>query len=172
MELPIRKRTRLEKWDYSSPATYFLTICAKDRRPFFSRVVDCGITESAKVSLLPCGREIQNAIAFFAENNTDLRFDAWVIMPNHIHILLTLKQSPGGASGMMRPTSQVIPKFVSSLKRFTNRKCGRELWQNGYYDHIIRDEQDFLRIWQYIDTNPARWLEDKYYVIETMEVNL
>ncbi len=43
--------------------------------------------------------------------------------------------------------------------------------QNTHGFHI-RDEQDFLRIWQYIDTNPAKWLEDKYYVIETMEVNL
>ena len=68
-----------------------------------------------------------------------------------------------GASRMPRPTNQVIPMFVSSLKRFTNRKTGVDLWQKSYHDHIIRNEQDFLQVWQYIDDNPAQWLEDCYY---------
>ena len=57
----------------------------------------------------------------------------------------------------------MIPKLVSSLKRFTNRKTGTELWQSGYYDHIIRDDEDFIRRWRYIDSNPAAWLEDEYF---------
>ena len=87
-------------------------------------------------------------------------------MPNHVHILLNVKQNQClrvGASGMPHPTNGVIPKFVSSLKRFTNRETGAQLWQRGYHDHIVRNEEDFLRIWRYIDNNPAVWLEDKYY---------
>ena len=38
-----------------------------------------------------------------------------------------------------------------------------ELWQRGYYDHVIRNEADYLRIWQYMDENPVRWTEDEYY---------
>ena len=49
--------------------------------------------------------------------------------------------------------------FVSSLKRYTNRVCGRPLWQASYHDHIIRDENDLLNHWSYIEHNPARWAE-------------
>ena len=56
-----------------------------------------------------------------------------------------------------------VPKFVSSLKRYTNRVCNHSLWQTSYHDHIIRDEEDFLRHWTYIDQNPALWAEDEYY---------
>lgn len=41
--------------------------------------------------------------------------------------------------------------------------CGKTVWQRGYHDHIIRNEADYLRIWDYIDTNPAKWREDCYY---------
>ncbi len=40
---------------------------------------------------------------------------------------------------------------------------GKTVWQRGYHDHIIRSEADYLRIWDYIDTNPAKWREDCYY---------
>ena len=50
------------------------------------------------------------------------------------------------------------------LKRMTNRTCGVPLWQRGYHDHVVRNEADYLRIWNYIDANPAKWAEDKYYV--------
>ena len=46
----------------------------------------------------------------------------------------------------------------------TNRGCGTELWQRGYYDHVIRNDADFLRVWNYIDTSPAEWAEDEYFV--------
>ena len=53
--------------------------------------------------------------------------------------------------------------FISTLKRLTNKTAGHALWQRGYYDHIIRNDRDYRRIWQYIDTNPAKWREDRYY---------
>lgn len=43
----------------------------------------------------------------------------------------------------------------------------KRLWQRSFYDHIIRSEADYLRIWDYIDTNPAKWAEDCYYESET-----
>ena len=71
---------------------------------------------------------------------------------------------------MPRPTNAVIPKLVSSLKRFSNRKAGIDLWQSGYYDHIIRDDEDFLCRWRYIDNNPAAWLEDEYCPLNGKEM--
>ena len=59
--------------------------------------------------------------------------------------------------------TQLVPRIVASLKRFSNRDVGFDLWQESYHDHIIRTEQDFLDIWNYIAGNPSRWSEDIYY---------
>ena len=67
-----------------------------------------------------------------------------------------LKQTPSGVS--------VTAFTLAVQRRFTNKENQIQLWQNGYFDHIVRDEEDFLRIWRYIDNNPASWLEDKYYI--------
>ena len=65
------------------------------------------------------------------------------------------------------PTNAVIPRLVSTLKRFSNKRCGTALWQRGYYEHVIRGEADYREVWEYIDENPAKWAEDDYYPPET-----
>ena len=60
--------------------------------------------------------------------------------------------------------NQSVPAFVSTLKRMTNRTAGTQLWQRGYYDHIIRDQLDYDTIWRYIDDNPAKWHLDQFYI--------
>jgi len=154
---------RLPGWNYSTEGVYFLTICTKERKPFFSRVVGCGILDAPYVQLTKCGDSVQRVMVYLSEHTPNIRLEKWVIMPNHVHILVSVFPDGTGASGMPRPTDGAIPKFVSALKRFTNRENHIQLWQNGYFDHIVRDEDDFLRIWRYIDNNPAAWLEDKYY---------
>jgi hypothetical protein len=37
------------------------------------------------------------------------------------------------------------------------------MWQDSYYDRIIRNEKEYQETWKYIDENPVRWLEDEYY---------
>ena len=56
--------------------------------------------------------------------------------------------------------------FAGTFKRFTNRTCGKDLWQPRSYDHVIRDEADDVRVLQYIENNPAKWIEDRYYTEE------
>ena len=72
-----------------------------------------------------------------------------------------------GAPGASRPTTAVIPNVVGILKRKTNKAYGFKLWQDSYHDHIIRDEADYQRIWQYIENNPTQWAEDDYFVEPT-----
>ena len=56
-----------------------------------------------------------------------------------------------------------VPRIIKAMKE-TVTKCARSpVWQKGYHDHIVRGEADYLRIWNYIDTNPAKWREDCYY---------
>lgn len=63
----------------------------------------------------------------------------------------------------MRTSAPTLPGLVGYWKRQITKQCGVSLWQRTYYDHIVRDEEDYQRIWSYIETNPAKWEEDQYY---------
>lgn len=66
--------------------------------------------------------------------------------------------------GSLYRQHEIVPKFISLLKRLINCQIGTNIWQRGYYDHIIRNEDDYRNIYQYIENNPAHWAEDKYYI--------
>ncbi len=166
MDFPQRVHPRLRTWDYSSSATYFLTLCTKQKKPILSAVVGRGILDAPQVKLKKYGRLVSQTLAYMNAHNEHIHIDAQIIMPNHVHLLVTLQRdkADNGASGMPRPTNSKIPSFVSSFKRYTNKICADRLWQDGYHDHIVRDENDYYRIMEYIHTNPAKWLDDRYYV--------
>ena len=149
----------MPQYDYSSAGSYFLTVCTKDKRCTLGTVGrdDLG---APQVQLTARGTLAQRYICAIETAYHDVTVEKYAVMPNHIHILLTLHN---GAPGSARPT-QRIPRLVAALKRVTNRAAGEELWQTSYYDHVVRGEADFLRIWSYIHTNPARWAEDEYYL--------
>ena len=163
-----RKPNRLFGYDYSQEGVYFLTICASEREPIFGRIepgVGGGVPDAPYVRLSQAGKEIEFCLTEMIRVYEGVSLLHYVIMPNHIHLLLHLESGP---SGTPAPThgqraNQTIPAFVSTLKRMTNKRYGRNLWQRGYHDHIVRNDADYLRIWQYIETNPAKWAEDKYY---------
>ena len=165
MELPKRKEPRLIKWDYSSPGAYFLTICTAEKRCILADIiVGGGVPDAPESRLSAYGKIVEETICELDRHSPYLSIDKYVIMPNHIHLLVSVTDS--GASGTPPPTpaNGRIPQLVSTLKRFTNRKCGISLWQRSYYDHIIRSERDYLEIWRYIENNPAKWAEDRYYI--------
>lgn len=91
--------------------------------------------------------------------------DKYVIMPNHIHLILFVNE-PDGTPRAASPTKAVIPRFVAAIKRFTNKEIGEKVFQRSYHDHIIRSEKDYLRIWEYIENNPKQWELDCFYVRE------
>ena len=165
---------RLPHFDYSQAGYYFLTFCAKERNCILSSILSPsagrGILDAPTLQLTACGLQVESALHFLDEHLPYLTIDSYVIMPNHVHMIVQITQSfEEGASGKPRPTKMdcpadaYIPKLISSLKRYTNRSCGSDLWQDGYHDHIIRNEADYLRIWTYMDQNPVKWREDCYY---------
>lgn len=93
----------------------------------------------------------------------------YVIMPNHIHMILTIKdqiKENVGTQGTPRtssPTHGAIPQFVSTLKRFCNKEFGMNIFQRSYHDHIIRNQEDYNRKYEYIEKNPLEWKLDEYY---------
>ena len=89
-------------------------------------------------------------------------------MPNHIHAIIEIcnrtdtiiiKQS--GAMWSSHPTN--VSGDIRTFKTLVTKDIGKSIWQSKFYDHIIRDEYDYMVHLQYIDENPAKWIEDKYY---------
>jgi len=160
-----RKRNRLPQFDYSRSGVYFVTLCTEDKRQILSRVVGDGVLDVPRLALTDVGTIVQNRLIEMDRIYEDVALDNYVIMPNHVHLLLTIHQDDAetGTSRTSSPTNARLPQFVSTLKRFTNRESGIAIWQRSYHDHVIRNEEDYLHHWQYIDENPIRWADDEYY---------
>lgn len=168
---------RLPSYDYGLAGYYFITFCTKGRTCILSHIEmeppplttvgrdDPGAPNppAPTVLLTSCGTALKDLILTIPAAHSNVTVYKYAIMPNHVHLLLSIDGPGMGAPGSSRPT-QLIPRIVTYLKRMTNRAAGRDLWQTTYYDHIIRNESDYPRVWNYIDTNPTKWGEDEYYV--------
>ena len=154
-----RKHPRLKGYDYSQNGAYFVTVCTKERKNCLSRIrVGPDALIGPSVELMPYGELVNDAILSAVSTYENVNIPCYVIMPNHVHLLVVLgKSGPMGASG---PTLGMI---VRSIKTKVTRAVGHSVWQTSYYDHVIRDERDFLTRWNYIESNPAKWPEDTYY---------
>ena len=153
-------------FDYNTPGAYFITICTEGRRPILSTIVGGGALDAPYAHLTSIGQVVQRHI-ISGNRIPGVTVDKYVIMPNHIHLILLVEDTASaGTSRTPSPTNAVIPHFVSTLKRFCHRDNGTPIFQRSYHDHVIRDEADYLKIWQYIDNNPARWQEDCFYITD------
>ena len=166
MKLPNKKPIRLKNYDYSEPGAYFITICTKGRKPILSRItVGTGILDRPQNILSSHGEIANNQIKYMNGFYPEISVDKYVIMPNHIHLLLRINSYSKGRSGRPVPTSanSSIAKFVGTFKRFCNRQYETNIWQSRSHDHIIRNKKDYDKIWEYIDTNVDRWDKDCFY---------
>ena len=164
MDLPKRKPTRLSYFDYSTPGVYFLTVCTKDKKCILGEIVGGGALDAPHTQLTTVGTIAQKYI-LSGNNIPGVHVDKFVIMPNHIHMILLVDETAcSGPSRAPAPTNAVIPHFVSTFKRFCHRDFGEVIFQRSYHDHVIRGDGDYLKIWQYIDSNPAKWREDCFYM--------
>lgn len=163
---PERKNPRLRGWDYGAGGTYFVTFCTSAHRPVLSSIRRGDPCGRPPLVLTPLGECVAEAIAL-----TGVRVEHQVIMPNHVHLLLTLERAATRAAptGAGTQAATELGRLVGAVNsRSVHLAAGRgleagRLWQRGYYDHIVRSENDFLRIWNYIDNNPLKWELDCYY---------
>ena len=160
--LPKRKTGRLTGYDYSANGSYYITVCTKDKQHILGHSVGGGVLDAPYVRLSKYGAMVRDVLLEMDTFYDDITINHYVVMPNHIHFILSIC-GESGPSRTPAPTNARLPAFLSAWKRLTNKKAGFSLWQRGYYDHIIRCEADYLRIWQYMDENPVRWTEDEYY---------
>ncbi len=161
-----RKRMRLIGYDYSTPGMYFITVCVKNKKWLLGRVVGCGDFDAPEMVLSEYGKILDRKLNLMNEKYHHIKIDKYVIMPNHFHLILNVtdyKSSRDGLSASAKPYNNEVSKFISLLKRMCNREYGFNIWQTSYYDHIIRDEKDYIEIWEYIDSNASKWESDCYY---------
>ncbi len=156
MDLPKRKTTRLKEYDYSSDGAYFITVCTKDKEKFLCDIVGEGLCALPSIVLTSDGKVVKESIEFI-NNYNNISIDKYVIMPNHVHLIAVIKTGGDGT-----PPLQIYD-LIGRMKSYTTNKCGKKLWHRSFHDHIIRDYNDYLKIWNYIDTNPQKWKEDCFY---------
>ena len=155
-EFQKRKQIRLPDFDYSSPNAYFITVCTKNRQNLFWDQVGAVIGRPEDVRLSELGKTVEKSINDISAHYPAICVENYVVMPNHIHILLEILTDEGGRP-MTAPTVQTV---VNQMKGIVTKQTGFSVWQKGFYDHIIRGREDFLEIWKYIDGNPLKWAED------------
>ncbi len=162
MELPKRKRTRMPGYDYSTPAKYFVTICTHNKEKILSNVQN-KVGEDAlivpKIELTSYGRVCDKYINNINEKYKNITVENYVIMPNHIHLIVYI-------NGTMWASSPTIglESVVRTFKRMVTKEIRHSIWQRSYHDHIIRNESDYKNIWNYIQSNPEKWADDCYYM--------
>ena len=165
MEYQHRESNRVTGYDYSQQGAYFVTICTLNRRKILSDIVGTslpGCPNAPIVRLLPFGVVAEWYIRQMDAFYENLSVDKYVIMPDHIHLLISLHDSsPSEKATKPDNRGSLIPRFVGTLKRFCNKEYGQNIWQGRYYDHVIRNQQDYNEVWEYIDNNPIKWAMTK-----------
>lgn len=153
----LRKKNRLSGYDYSQNGTYFVTICTENRIPWLARIDDADDTATkTEAQLTRIGTVVEQAIHEIRARYEAVAVDHYVIMPNHVHLLICID-----TAGLSKAPSLSV--IVNQFKGTVTKNLGESIWQKGFYDHIIRDEADYLSRWKYIESNPAKWMEDELY---------
>ena len=153
MELSERKPNRLRDYNYSTNGAYFVTICTQDRKKILSDIVGDGFPVPK-----PYGMIAEKFIEQIPAKYPSVSVDKYVIMPDHIHLLLRMDCGTGNPSPTLGTIigwyKYQVTKQINLLQNPKNEK----IFQRSYYDHVIRNQQDYDEIWQYIKHNPRKWV--------------
>jgi putative transposase len=163
------EKPRKKDWDYSRPGLYFITLVTHGRKCIFGEI------RSGEMIFSPLGEIVHEEWLKSFEIRKELHCLAWVIMPNHIHGILKIdktqtinrvNQNPGIAYRPPRSISSFVAGFKSAATKRINQfreTLGANVWQERFYDHIIRDDASYRKIADYIRNNPTSWENDQFY---------
>ena len=146
--LPIRKNIRLKYYNYAEQGMYFITICTKNRLELLGKISE----DENKIIFTKEGifaKKYINKISNIFENAI---IDEYVVMPNHIHLLILLNKN----------SDVSISRIIKQYKMCVSKEIGYSIWQKLYYDHIIRTEREYYIVKQYIQNNVVNWKQDRY----------
>lgn len=156
-KLPKRKTIRIKDYDYSNPGAYFITICTAKREMLFWNNVGADIIRPQNIQLSRIGKIAEQGILQIETHYENVFVDKYCIMPDHVHLILQIKANENG----QKLSNTTIPTIIGSLKRWVSKQVGKPLWQKSFFDHGIRNQQDYDEIWKYIDDNPLKYILEK-----------
>lgn len=164
-----RKSVRLPKYDYTQQGAYFITVVTQNRNYLFGQIVE-GIMCSNTF-----GNIVSQVWQSIPKHHPKTVVDPFIIMPNHMHGIINIVGARRAVplhqyEEFGKPVPGSIPTIIRSFKSETTRRInnlrkspGAKVWQRNYYEHVIRDENDYEKIFEYILTNPQNWLKDNEY---------
>ncbi len=165
MQMPKRKPNRLQTCNYSSAGAYFITICTANHEWLLWRTGEryTRLRETDDIPLSEYGTVVNDAIRAIPSKYAGVRVDYYVVMPNHIHLIIVIQEADGRA--MRAPT---IPTIINQMKGYVTKQIGFSIWQKLYYDHIIRNHDEYEKITKYIIENPVKWQDDCYCISQNI----
>jgi putative transposase len=180
---------RLASWDYSHNGAYFITICTANREHYFGKIIN------GQQQLSPQGKIANEYWSQIPDHFQFVLLDAFVVMPNHIHGIIVINKpgnetnsfgvETGHALSLQSSTknpeqyhprfrnpgknsiSSIVGSFKSAVTRYCNENNLSFGWQARFHDHIIRDNDEFNRIRNYIISNPMNWENDKFFNLDS-----
>jgi REP element-mobilizing transposase RayT len=156
-----RRSIRLKHYDYSQAGFYFITLRCHQGHCLFGEI------SQGFIDLNPAGIMLEDQWRNLEKRFSNIKLHDFVVMPNHFHGIIELKQTEavkpivGDVVGAFKSLSTV--EYIRGVKTKNWSPFNKKFWQRNYYEHIIRNENAYLQIVEYIQTNPLRWENDRYH---------
>ena len=178
--VPRRKNIRLKNYDYATAGLYFITICCQNRTHLFGKI------ENGILFLNDAGRMVEKWYFELEQKFPDKKCHEMVVMPNHFHCIIenisdgidnamdahdniekygmhNKKWNATIGDAMDWFKTMTTNEYIRGVKTLGWKRFNGKMWQRNYYDHIIRNEQAYERISEYIFNNPKKWEDDKFH---------
>jgi len=163
MKYKAKKQYRLPYYNYASSGYYFVTLCTKNRLKYF------GSVQNGSIILSDIGRIVERSWQYIPRSSSFATLDQFVIMPNHLHGIILL-DNPYEDRELTEKRfeirnnslSVIIRTFKAAVTaRVREKHPSLLLWQERYYDRIVRNEKELQIVRNYIMNNPLQWEEDR-----------
>jgi len=176
---PQRRTIRLAEYDYGQEGLYFVTLRCQNKKSCFGRV------ENGEMILNEAGRITHDEWLNTPLIRKNIELGEFVIMPNHLHGIIIINRQVGAncirpnknnrtdvCNTSLQSPSQTLGSIIRGYKSAVMRKINqlyniipssKSIWQRNYFEHIIRNEQSYQKITDYILQNPNNWIHDNYF---------
>jgi len=167
MEYPARKIIRLKNYDYGQNDAFFVTVCTHNRVKIFGEMVRDEVGAALRGRPFRPDKMVEKWLLELENKFENVKIDSYCVMPDHVHFLLL--HFTGGHTGPPLPDmvgwfkTMTTNEYIRGVKSGLYPRFERKVWQRGYYEHIIRNDEDLVEAQKYILDNPAKWYESQLF---------
>ena len=135
-----------------------MTVCVQGRKKLLSRIskgiknADFVGANCVRPQLTAIGRVVDEELRKLNSVYPNVHLDDYIIMPDHMHLLLRFDDFACGRTQFAPTLSRVIKQY----KGIVTKRLGFSMWQKGFYDRVLRNETEFQRAWEYIEYNAVK----------------